>query len=72
VQSDKDPEKRRQHYANRAAATVNKKNVQDIWNIRSGKNRKNFVYSGRAADIIMFCQPKLLNRGLKFSNQEKS
>jgi hypothetical protein len=28
------------------------------------------VYSGKAADIILFLQPKLLNRGLKFSNQE--
>jgi hypothetical protein len=66
-----DPEKRRQHYADRASATVNKKNVQDIWNIRSAKNRKNFVYTGRQADIILFLQPKLLHRGLKFSNQDK-
>jgi hypothetical protein len=36
----------------------------DVWNIR--KNRKNFEYKGMAKNIILFCQPKLLNRGLTF------
>jgi hypothetical protein len=64
-----DAEKRRQHYANKATATVNKRVNQDVWNIRS-KTKKNFVYEGKAADIILFCRNNLLNRH-KFSNQEK-
>ena len=46
---------------------------KDVWGIRKNKNskRKNFVYSGRVADVILFCQPALLNRGHKFSWDEK-
>ena len=46
---------------------------KDVWGIRKSKNskRKNFVYSGRVADVILFCQPALLNRGHKFSWDEK-
>jgi hypothetical protein len=49
-------------------ATAKKQKVNDVWNIRKSGN-KPFVYSGKAADIILFLQPKLLYRGLKFSNQ---
>jgi hypothetical protein len=48
-------------------ATAKKQKVDDVWNIR--KPAKPFTYSGRQADIILFLQPKLLNRGLKYSNQ---
>jgi len=65
-----DPEKRRKHYEDKAVATANKEVVRDVWNVRSNKNKKNFEYSGKAADIILFLQPKLLHRGLKFSNQD--
>jgi hypothetical protein len=64
----KDAEKRLQHYAAKEIATANEFVKGDLWNIR--KNRKNFEYNGMAADIIIFCQPELLNRGLKFSNQD--
>jgi hypothetical protein len=47
------------------------KKIEDVWNIRGRmKKRKNFQYTGKAADIILFLQPKLLYRGLKFSNQK--
>ena len=39
----------------------------DIYNVR--KSKKCFEYSGHAADVILFCQPALRNRGLKFSNE---
>ena len=62
-----DPEKRRQHYTNKEAATANDVIKGDVWNIR--KQRKNFEYSGMAADIILFCKNSLLSRH-KFSNQD--
>jgi hypothetical protein len=61
-----DPEKRLQHYADRAAATTNDVVKGDVWNIRTGKNRKNFEYGGHAKNVILFCQPKLLYRGHNF------
>jgi hypothetical protein len=42
--------------------------TDDVWGVRKGK--KPFIYSGKQADIILFLQPKLLYRGLKFSNQD--
>lgn len=54
-------DKRRQSYAKAEEA--------DVYNIRK-KGREPFVYSGRKADIILFLQPKLLYRGLKFSNED--
>jgi hypothetical protein len=62
-----DPEKRQTHYLDKAAATVNESKKQDVWNIRS--KAKNFVYEGKAADIILFCRNNLLNRH-KYSNQD--
>jgi hypothetical protein len=60
-----DPEKRRDR-SRPVPTTANKEEIRDVWNIRSGKNRKNFEYSGQAKNIILFCQPKLLYRGLTF------
>jgi hypothetical protein len=54
-------DKRRQSYAKAEEA--------DVYNIRK-KGQKPFEYSGKAADIILFLQPKLLYRGLKFSNED--
>lgn len=64
-----DPEKRRERYAEKEITQAAEKVVSDVWNIR--KPAKPFTYSGRQADIILFLQPKLLNRGLKFSNQNE-
>ena len=61
-----DPEKRRENYGKKKEP---KEVKGDLWNIRKSGN-KPFVYSGKAADIILFLQPKLLHRGLKFSNQD--
>jgi hypothetical protein len=50
-------ERRRQSYA--------KAEEDDVYNIRK-KGRKPFEYSGKAKNIILFCQNKLLYRGMKF------
>jgi len=60
----KNPEKRREHYADKKATNGQKIDKGDVWNIR--KNKKPIEFSGQAKNIILFCQPKLLNRGLKF------
>jgi hypothetical protein len=45
---------------------------EDVWNIRNRKLKNEpFVFSGLKADIILFCQPKLLYRGLKFNSESR-
>jgi hypothetical protein len=63
----KNAEKRQAHYADKAPSTKNEYVKADVWNIRS--KAKNFVYEGKAADIILFCRNNLLNRH-KYSNQD--
>jgi hypothetical protein len=58
-----DVEKRLENYKNKKALEV-KEVKGDLYNIR--KNRKNFEYKGRAKNIILFFQPKLLYRGFTF------
>jgi hypothetical protein len=62
-----DPEKRRKRNEDKLAAAAIKEVKSDLWNIR--KKQGNFEYSGRQADIILFCKNGLLARH-KYSNQD--
>jgi hypothetical protein len=50
-------DKRRQSYA--------KAEEDDVYNIKK-KGQKPFEYGGRMKMHVLFCQPALLNRGLKY------
>jgi hypothetical protein len=54
-------DKRRQSYA--------KAGEDDVYNIQK-TGQKPFEYGGHMKMHVLFCQPKLLYRGLKFSNED--